>query len=693
VREAIRLLSQENIELSSPRGPASSSATAWNRAAAANETARWKTALLLGLLFAGALCLRVVALGYGLPYVEHTDEPAIVETVVRMVRNGDPNPHSFLYPSLCLYLWAAATRLHLWWGLHHGIYAVPDDLPLKTYLYTTSSSLYVWNRAVTAFLGAATVPALYLLGKRMFDARVGLLGALMLMIASFHVVHSHYITTDAPTGLWVVLALIGAWRVARSGAWSGYVIGGIGAGLAAGTKYNAGVVALALVVAHALHWRTRSLGKPFMLLVAGGALSLATFLVTTPYALLDWPHFVAGLRFNAAHYASGSHGDFVGRWQVGEYARFLWSDGLMAPGSLLLLVGLPLLAWRWPRQTLALVVVIGAEMALLMMQAVNFVRNVLPVLPLIILLAGAGAIALADAIPRRRWRPVATVGLGIALLAPQARQTQWDLAYWRRPHTMVVAADDLRRLPRGLRAAVEQHSVAWANDPVVFPVRFLGEHPIEWYRENGFRYLLVNNDFHSPNDKPLYAQMQAQARVVTQYPERRLGLQSGPGGAILDLGEHVELMRFARRELRFADAAALLGFELQAGAPRAQITPLFGADAHELHSGESLQINMYWRALAKMDRDYTLFVHVLDEHDNKVAQRDLPLRYSDYPSSHWQPGELVVDRADLALPALPPGVYRLAIGLYDAGTGARLPLAGGQTEAQSPPILTTVTVR
>src|SRR5207237_2295135 len=144
-------------------------------------------------LFLGALFLRQYARGWGMPYVEHADEPALVEVTVRMVRNGDLNPHTFLYPSLFYELLAAATRLHVWWGIDHGLYTSLQDLPLKTSLFTTSPDLYRWNRAVTALLGAATVPALYLLGQRMFDRRTGLLGAALLTVAVFHVEHSHYI--------------------------------------------------------------------------------------------------------------------------------------------------------------------------------------------------------------------------------------------------------------------------------------------------------------------------------------------------------------------------------------------------------------------------------------------------------------------------------------------------------------------
>jgi hypothetical protein len=264
----------------------------------------------------------------------------------------------------------------------------------------------------------------------------------------------------------------------------------------------------------------------------------------------------------------------------------------------------------------------------------------------------------------------------------------WQLRYWSRPYTMRVAADAVRQLPKGMRFAVEINGAEWNGSPIVFPVKQLIERPAAWYRANGFRYLVANDDFQSPQDKPIYDELKADAKVLVEYPRRRLGLQPGPGGALLDLGEHVEHMVFVRRSMRFGDQIELLGYELQPGELRSQITPLEGADVREIPVGQSLQINMYWRAQQTPSTDYTLFVHMLDQQGQRVAQRDLPLRYDDYPSSQWQAGELVLDRADLALPALAPGEYKLLMGLYDTA-----PEGQGLPPSTSDTTLTTILIQ
>jgi hypothetical protein len=214
----------------------------------------------------------------------------------------------------------------------------------------------------------------------------------------------------------------------------------------------------------------------------------------------------------------------------------------------------------------------------------------------------------------------------------------------------------------------------------IFPVERVTDHSLDWYRANGFRYLVVNDDLRSEADRAAYAELLAGAEPLVTFPPRSAGVQPGPSGAILDLGERPELMGFAPHTIRFGEAIELLGYEIRPGEPRSRITPLEGADERELDAGQPVQINLYWRGLAATSVDYVLFIHVVDERGERVFQRDLPLRYEDYPSSRWRPGELVIDKADLPLPALPPGEYRLLIGVYDPASFAQLPVEGLEPE-------------
>lgn len=103
---------------------------------------------------------------------------------------------------------------------------------------------------------------------------------------------------------------------------------------------------------------------------------------------------------------------------------------------------------------------------------------------------------------------------------------------------------------------------------------------------------------------------------------------------------------------------------------------LAGYDVPETaRSGDTLPLTLYWEAIAPIGGDYTVFVHLVNEAGELVAQSDGPPRAGAYPTGIWSAGEQVVDERVLALPPdLLPGTYAILIGLYDPATGARLPV-------------------
>jgi len=100
-----------------------------------------------------------------------------------------------------------------------------------------------------------------------------------------------------------------------------------------------------------------------------------------------------------------------------------------------------------------------------------------------------------------------------------------------------------------------------------------------------------------------------------------------------------------------------------------------------LRAGESLTLRPYWRAPQIPADNYSLFIHLLPaDSPQPVAQYDgTPASERRLPLTWNDPDEILIGvDAVLTLPAdLPPGDYRLVLGLYNFVTGARLPLAGG----------------
>ena len=71
---------------------------------------------------------------------------------------------------------------------------------------------------------------------------------------------------------------------------------------------------------------------------------------------------------------------------------------------------------------------------------------------------------------------------------------------------------------------------------------------------------------------------------------------------------------------------------------------------------------------------YFSFLHVLDETNTIVAQKDGVHGNGKNPTTSWAVGEFISDPVDLTLPPdLPPGTYTVVTGLYLPPTGPRLP--------------------
>ncbi len=95
--------------------------------------------------------------------------------------------------------------------------------------------------------------------------------------------------------------------------------------------------------------------------------------------------------------------------------------------------------------------------------------------------------------------------------------------------------------------------------------------------------------------------------------------------------------------------------------------------------GDALVLLLYWRALGKVEKDYTVFVHLVDEKGQMLAGYDSQPRGGKAPTSKWEEGRLLVDPRILPIATdVPPGKYRLEIGLYYLPTQERLMIVNEQ---------------
>jgi mannosyltransferase len=91
--------------------------------------------------------------------------------------------------------------------------------------------------------------------------------------------------------------------------------------------------------------------------------------------------------------------------------------------------------------------------------------------------------------------------------------------------------------------------------------------------------------------------------------------------------------------------------------------------------GDVLPVTLFWEASAPTAEPYKVTLQLLGDAGPPVAQHDGEPGGGLAPTTIWQPGQVVIDRHGVLLPAdLSPGDYTLVVAAYHAFTGERLPV-------------------
>lgn len=111
---------------------------------------------------------------------------------------------------------------------------------------------------------------------------------------------------------------------------------------------------------------------------------------------------------------------------------------------------------------------------------------------------------------------------------------------------------------------------------------------------------------------------------------------------------------------RVGEAITFLGWDIQSTA---------------IARGQSLNLDLFWRAERAVSESYTVFVHLTDASGRVITTIDSPPYNGMFPTDRWTVGEIVRDRHTLQVPVnLAPGEYGIEIGMYLLATGQRLPI-------------------
>ena len=250
-----------------------------------------KENLLLTLIILLGLLVRFWGINFGLPLELHSDEHIFIMHALKF-GTGDFNPHDFLYPSLTYYLLFILFGFYFVFGYIVGLFHSASDF--ATLYFTDPSSFYIIGRSLMALLGGATVFIVYLMGKKLFESKVGLVSALFMAFIFWHVRNSHFIKPDVLTTFFVSLTFLFAVYIFLSGDTKFYILCGMMAGLAVASKYTGGVITVCIVMAHILNsFKKQNLLKIIFSgkLLLGFFFILIGFFIGSPFAFLDFNSF------------------------------------------------------------------------------------------------------------------------------------------------------------------------------------------------------------------------------------------------------------------------------------------------------------------------------------------------------------------------------------------------------------------
>ena len=242
--------------------------------------------------------IRVWGIQFGLPFAYHPDEQQYILPAVNVV-SGEFEPQAYYNPTLYPYLIGAVyTATYLGLRLFN---AFPDFFTLDA----------AWNPATIPW----TTGMIYL--ARYTSVAAGVLTTLVVYQVAAGLQpgcrgrRSHYLWPDLFTGPRSALCrqrrpgalgyrgdpLPGS-QIIKQGRLSDYAWAGVAFGLSAATKYSAGLLILPLGAAHLLSRRYHTWPQRLVngwLLGVAGLLAVISYLVVSPFTLINWQEFCASL--------------------------------------------------------------------------------------------------------------------------------------------------------------------------------------------------------------------------------------------------------------------------------------------------------------------------------------------------------------------------------------------------------------
>ncbi len=348
----------------------------------------------LFLILLGALYVRLEGIGWGLPEKTlsltsyHPDEAYLFHALEHMkaTHSLHPGRMGLLYGTLHFYLAGFFILMAKILGYL--------DFGSREFLLqnlSLANKLYMAPRILSVLCGVVSVAGVYYLGRRLYHPTLGLLSAFFLSFYPAAIAVSHYAKVDALLAPLVLCLLIFCLDLLENPQFKNAGKCGFITGLLASTKYNAGIFLLLPLSLIALKFFKNSEIKQRegIYLVLGIILFAGIgFVLTTPYAIMDFPLFFNCLTTQFS-LAVGT-----GVWEVAtpypfwRYVYFYLPFGIGWVSLILFLAVLPWLLLRLGEKEILLFLGFLFYFLLISFSRQKLVSYTAPLLPLIAIFSG-----------------------------------------------------------------------------------------------------------------------------------------------------------------------------------------------------------------------------------------------------------------------------------------------------------------
>lgn len=232
---------------------------------------------LIGILLLAAV-LRFQNIFLGVPIFDsmvhsyHPDEPKILQGAFNFPYHILTN-NDLRYPTFYHYFL--------------GTLSIPAKLLFKIEGWSADNyQIYisVFGRFISILLSLGSIFLTFILAKKLYDEKVGLLSALFLSLSFYHVQNSAWATLDVPNSFFFILTTYLAFKMYEKPTLKFYLLTGISFGILIGTKYNGATAAILILILH--YYKTLKKEK-----------SLSAFLKVSTSKKIWLLFFLAGIVF------------------------------------------------------------------------------------------------------------------------------------------------------------------------------------------------------------------------------------------------------------------------------------------------------------------------------------------------------------------------------------------------------------